>query len=119
VLAAALAAAASLKGAAPAEADQYDFVSLLDQSGITYSSVTDAINVGKSVCHSIRTGAYIGDVVDSLSSLGWSPREDSIIVNAATSAMCPDIGPIIKQQIHPPGTADLPPPPPPPPGWQG
>ncbi|MCX8495938.1 MAG: DUF732 domain-containing protein [Akkermansiaceae bacterium] len=102
--------------AAPANADQYDFVSVLDQSGITYSSVSDAINVGKSICHAIRNNTYVGDVFDALTASGWSYRENSIIVKAATQTMCPDIGAIIQEQIH---ITNPPPPPPPPPGWTG
>jgi len=49
-----LAAAASLALAAPAHADQYEFVSVLDNEGVYYSSITDVIDQGKMAC---RRGA--------------------------------------------------------------
>jgi hypothetical protein len=43
--------------AAPANADQYDFISALDNQGVSYNNIVDMIELGKGICHTIRNGA--------------------------------------------------------------
>jgi hypothetical protein len=40
----------------PAHADQYDFISQLDNSGVSYKSTIDMIDIGKQLCHDLRNG---------------------------------------------------------------
>jgi hypothetical protein len=40
----------------PARADQYDFIAQLDNSGVSYESISDMIDIGKEVCHDLRGG---------------------------------------------------------------
>ena len=41
----------------PARADQYDFISALDNVGVSYESIIDMIDIGKALCHDLRSGA--------------------------------------------------------------
>jgi len=50
--------------AAPARADQYDFVSMLDNEGVYYSSITNMIDQGKMACRMLRSGAGIPAALD-------------------------------------------------------
>jgi hypothetical protein len=44
-----------LASSAPARADQYDFISVLDNSGVSYESIVDMIDIGKAICHDLRS----------------------------------------------------------------
>jgi len=54
---------------APARADQYDFISFLDRSGVSYESIGNMIDVGKEVCHDLRSGAAPPVVLDTAAGL--------------------------------------------------
>ena len=41
----------------PAQADPYDFISQLDNSGVSYRSMIDMIDIRKQLCHDLRNGA--------------------------------------------------------------
>lgn len=56
VTAAVLAVSASVVLAGPARADQYDFITELDNAGVWYSSMIDMIDIGKELCHELRHG---------------------------------------------------------------
>ena len=95
-----LAVAASLALAAPARADQYDYVSVLDNEGVYYSSITDVIDQGKMTCRLLRGGAGVPAALNSVTGSGYAPYESAIIVTAAARNMCPDVMPVIEAFIN-------------------
>lgn len=105
-------AGAVVMTAAPAHADQYDFISALDQHGVVYDNISDMINVGKLICHTMRSGGYLGNINKALDhTLGYTSQDErGIIVVSAANTMCPDIWPVLNAQAH---ADDTPPPPPP------
>lgn len=102
-IAAAVAIAAGLGLATPADADQYDYVSELDNNGIYYSSISEVIDLGKQVCTVGRTAPT--DILQVamgtlLRRAGYtSSNEGNIIVSAAATNMCPDIYPRIREAV--------------------
>jgi hypothetical protein len=76
--------------AAPARADQYDLISQLDNSGVSYESIIDMIDIGKEVCHDLRGGAPPPVVLGRLANTGFVPAESAIILVAAVNNMCLD-----------------------------
>ena len=95
-----LAVAASLALAAPARADQYEYVSVLDNEGVYYSSITDVIDQGKMACRLLRGGAGVPAALNSVTGGGYAPYESAIIVAAAARNMCPDVMPAIEAFIN-------------------
>jgi hypothetical protein len=95
ISAAAVAAATGL--AAPANADQYDFISALDDAGVTYvnGSISDMMDLGKGVCHALRSGTPPGTVSARLGQIGYAGFEQGTIMGAAANGMCPDIWPVL------------------------
>ena len=75
---------------APARADQYDFISFLDSSGVSYESMIDMIDVGKELCHDLRSGAMPPVVLGKLQKTGLAPAESTIILISAVKNMCSD-----------------------------
>jgi hypothetical protein len=65
----------------PAHADQYDFISQLDNSGVSYESMIDMIDIGKELCHV---------VLGKLQRTGFATAESAIILVSAVHNMCPD-----------------------------
>jgi Protein of unknown function (DUF732) len=84
----AICGAVALSG--PAHADQYDFISQLDNSGVSYQSMSDMIDIGKQLCHDLRTGATPPAVLGKLQRTGFAPAESAIILMSAVNNMCPD-----------------------------
>lgn len=88
---------AAVAVAAPAHADQFDFVADLDQNGIYYSSISDVIDLGKQLCSVGRSAPLDGQtmmprMISLLISKGYkSSQEGMIIVEAAGQNMCPDM----------------------------
>jgi hypothetical protein len=83
----------ALASSAPARADQYDFISALDNSGVSYESIVDMIDIGKGVCHDLRTGSAPPAVLGKLSNVGFAPTESAIILVSAMNNMCVDTKP--------------------------
>lgn len=79
--------------AAPAQADQYDFISQLDNSGVSYESILDMVGIGKELCHDLRNGDAPPVVLGKLSSTGFAPTESAIILMSAVNNTCPDTKP--------------------------
>ncbi|WP_197497387.1 DUF732 domain-containing protein [Mycobacterium sp. 852013-51886_SCH5428379] len=76
--------------AAPAEADQWDFVNGLDEQGIYYEDISEIIDVGKRICSNLRqqiSPQYAGSPAVSA---GYVAKETVIITYAAAHFMCPD-----------------------------
>jgi hypothetical protein len=73
-----------------AHADQYDFISQLDNAGVSYQSTIDMIDIGKQLCHDLRTGATPPAVLGKLQRTGFAPAESAIILMSAVNNMCPD-----------------------------
>lgn len=102
VLAAVAMPIAAVAVAAPAQADQFDYVSYLDNNGIYYSSVSDVIDLGKQLCSVARKAPTTGNTMAQalfglLGSAGYgSSAEGKIILTAAGDNMCPDIWPRVK-----------------------
>ena len=57
VIAGVLAVCGAVVLSGPARADQYDFVMQLDNMGVSYESIIDMIDIGKAVCHDLRSGS--------------------------------------------------------------
>jgi hypothetical protein len=95
--------AAPVLSSPAARADEFDFISALDNQGVTYNNILGMINVGKGICHTIRDGGTLASVDADLASRGWeSATERGIIVIAAANHMCPDIWPALNAQVQPP-----------------
>ena len=74
----------------PAHADQYDFISQLDNSGVSYESMIDMIDIGKELCHDLRNGVTPPAVLGKLQRTGFALAESAIILVSAVNNMCPD-----------------------------
>ncbi len=86
--------------AAPANADQYDFISEIDRNGVFYvGTMSEMIRTGKLACSTLRQASNTSAV--SLlgrwltGDMGFSGTEAGIIVTAAAGTMCPDVIPIL------------------------
>ena len=84
----AICGAVALSG--PAHADQYDFISQLDNAGVSYESMIDMIDIGKELCHDLRTGVTPPVVLGKLQRTGFATAESAIILVSAVNNMCPD-----------------------------
>jgi hypothetical protein len=82
------AVAVALSG--PAHADQYDFISQLDNAGVSYKSTNDMIDIGKQLCHDLRNGVTPPAVLGKLQRTGFASAESAIILVSAVNNMCPD-----------------------------
>ncbi|ABK74180.1 DUF732 domain-containing protein [Mycolicibacterium smegmatis] len=82
--------------AAPARADQYDFVSMFDNEGVYYSSITDVIDQGKMVCRMLRNGAGMPAPLDYAAGGGYAPYETAVVVASPAMHMCPDVLPTVR-----------------------
>lgn len=85
----------ALVGAAPAHADQYDFVVYLDNNGVYYSSVSGVIDAGKITCRILRSGGGVPGAMGFLGRAGYGRYEAATIIVAAVDDMCPDAQPVI------------------------
>jgi hypothetical protein len=102
VSAVAMSAVAVLGLAGPAHADQFDFVNALDNAGITYpdGSISEMIDIGKAVCHDLRSGTSPGLVASKLGKVGYSGYEQGTIMGAAANGMCSDTWPELNAWAH-------------------
>ena len=98
----------AVAAAVPANADQYDYVSTLDNNGVYYSSIIDMIDLGKQVCSVGRrapaTGpGMIAPLVSLISRSGYSSSEEAwLILTSAADNMCPDIIPSLRVALSQP-----------------
>jgi hypothetical protein len=90
VIAGVLAVCGTVLLASPVRADQYDFISQLDNQGVSYDSMLDMIDIGKELCHDLRSGATPGVVLGKLQNTGFAPAESVIVLVAAVNNMCVD-----------------------------
>ena len=81
--------------AGTAHADQFDFISVLDNSGVSYESMVDMIDIGKEVCHDLRIGAQPPVVLGKLIRTGFAPYEAGIVLMSAVNNMCLDTEPAV------------------------
>ncbi len=88
-------AVTGLMSAAPAHADQYDFVVYLDNNGVYYSSVSGVIDAGKMTCRILRSGGGVPGAMGFLGRTGYERYEAATIIVAAVDDMCPDAQPVI------------------------
>jgi hypothetical protein len=105
VLAATAVPLVAVATAAPAHADQYDYVSTLDSNGIYYPSISKVIDLGKQVCSVGRRAPAAGasmmnPLIDLLYGAGYKSSEEGwIIANAAVANMCPDVLPKLRASL--------------------
>ena len=90
VIAGLLAVCGAVVLSVPARADQYDFISALDNAGVSYESIIDMIDIGKALCHDLRSGAAPPVLLGKLQNTGFAPGESAIILIAAVNNMCSD-----------------------------
>jgi hypothetical protein len=86
--------------AAPAGADQYDFVGQLDDRGVYYSSISDVIDTGKMTCRLLRSGAGVPAAMNFVARNGYASYETAIVVVAAAQYMCPDVLPVLDAYVN-------------------
>lgn len=101
LLAAVAAPIAALFAAAPSHADQYDYVSQLDNAGVYYSNILDVIDTGKADCSYLRRGVDPGVLMTGLQRLGYAPVEAGQILVSAAVNMCPDTLPALRAYAQP------------------
>ena len=89
----------STLSSAPAQADQYDYVSALDNRGIYYASISEVIDLGKLACSRLRAGVSPQWAGDAAFSAGYASFEAAIIVVEATKNMCPDQIPVLQAYV--------------------
>jgi len=73
----------------PAHADQYDFISQLDNSGVSYPSMVEMITIGQ-LCHDLRSGVAPPSVLGKLQRTGFAAAESALVLLSAANNMCPD-----------------------------
>ena len=95
VIATVLAGCGTVALAVPAQADQYDFIMQLDNIGVSYESMIDMIDIGKELCHDLRSGATHPLVLGKLQKTGFAPAESAIIRLSAVNNMCVDAKPSV------------------------
>ena len=95
VIAGVLAVCGAVALSGPARADQYDFISQLDNMGVSYESIIDMIDIGKALCHDLRSGAAPPVVLGKLQATGFAPAESAIILMSAVNNMCADTKPAV------------------------
>ena len=86
--------------AVPAHADQYDFVSDLDNKGVYYSSITGVVDAGKLTCRLLRSGGGVPATMAFLARAGYATYESATIVVAAVNDMCPDAQPVVQDFLN-------------------
>jgi hypothetical protein len=74
----------------PAQADEYDFISQLDSTGVYYESIIDMMDIGKELCHDLRSGMAPPVVLGKLQNTGFAAAESAIVLMSAVNSMCPD-----------------------------
>ena len=85
-----LAVSGAVAFATPARADEYDFISQLDSTGVYYESMLDMIDIGKELCHDLRSGVAPPVVLGKLQNTGFAAAESAIVLMSAVDNMCPD-----------------------------
>ena len=95
VIAGVLAVCGAVALAGPARADQFDFITQLDNMGVSYESMIDMIDIGKALCHDLRNGAAPPVVLGKLQNTGFAPAESAITLIAAVNNMCMDTKPAV------------------------
>jgi hypothetical protein len=86
--------------AAPARADQYDYVGQLDDRGVYYASISDVIDTGKMTCRLLRSGAGVTAAMNFVARDGYASYETAIVVVAAAQNMCPDVMPVLNAYVN-------------------
>lgn len=92
--------AALVLAAAPAHADQYDYVSALDSRGVYYESISDVIDLGKMMCGRLRNGVSPQFAPMPALNSGYSKPDAAIMLIAAIDNMCPDQYPVLNAYIN-------------------
>jgi hypothetical protein len=100
VAAIAVGAVISMTLAAPARADQYDYVAQLDDRAVYYDSISDVIDTGKMTCRLLRGGAGVSAAMNFVARDGYASYETAIIVVAAAQNMCPDVMPVLSAYVN-------------------
>ena len=77
------------------EPTKFDFVMQLDNVGVSYVSIIDMIDIGKAVCHDLRSGSTPPVVLGKLQATGFAASESAIILVSAVNNMCVDTKPAV------------------------
>lgn len=85
---------------APAQADQYDYVSVLDNRGVYYDSILDVIDLGKLACSRMRSGISPQFAGGPAFAAGYADAEVAIIIVEAVQNMCQDQMPVLQAYIN-------------------
>lgn len=95
------AVALALLMAKPAKADQWDYISHLDSNGVSYENIIGVIDLGKSICHELRQGSDIDQILDYLVyEQGYADFEAGTILAGASMNMCPDTKPYVREWLN-------------------
>ena len=95
VIAGVLAVCGAVALSGPARADQFDFITQLGNMGVSYESISDMIDIGKALCHDLRSGASPPVVLGKLQATGFAASESAIILLSAVNNMCVDTKPAV------------------------
>lgn len=99
-VAAAAATAAVVALAPTAHAGQWSYVRFLDDNGVAYADVRGVIDLGKQVCHELRSGTSLWFIAEQLTGpLGYTGPEAGAIVIGAVGEMCPDTAAAVEQEL--------------------
>lgn len=79
-----------ISSAGQAQADQHGFITHIDNMGVSYKSIADMMEVGRAVCHELRSGQAPPVVLGRLQRVGFAPAESAIVLTAAVDNMCLD-----------------------------
>ena len=68
-------------------ADEFDFVSALNNAGVAYSSITDIVKVGRAICHDLSVSVAPPGVLAKLRDIGFGAYESRAILLAAIDTL--------------------------------
>lgn len=76
-------------------ADQFQYLTYLDNNGVYYRSMTAAMDMGKQACSIGRSAASTEEMTNRWSTLtssfGYVAKEGDIIVHSAINYLCDDV----------------------------
>ena len=86
----AVAVIASIVTAAPAQADAMGFLSEIDGMGLPDPTGTSMVQLGAAICHDVRGGASVLELLWAMSGSPFTGYQQGQIVFAATDQLCFD-----------------------------
>jgi hypothetical protein len=89
LLAASVAVTAMLAAMPVARADEATYLEVLDIQGVPYSTPAAAVQLGRTVCTVLESGATGEQIKTDITRGGYSPFDGGVIVGAAVLSLCP------------------------------